>query len=59
MAYTLGGSKYLDLIKKNTHTCYKGQRDTYYDWGYGCNDCPACLLRSKGWKNFIKNKETK
>ena len=59
MAYELGGVKYLNLIKKNTHTCYKGQRDKYYDWGYGCNSCPACLLRSRGWKIFIKNVEIK
>ena len=57
MAYDLGGDKYLNLIKKSTHTCYKGKRDKYYDWGYGCNNCPACLLRSKGWKNFIENIE--
>ena len=59
MAYELGGDKYLNLIKKNTHTCYKGQRDVYYNWGYGCNDCPACKLRSIGWKNFIKTKLVK
>ena len=57
MAYEIGGDKYLSLIKKNTHTCYKGQRDVYYNWGYGCNDCPACKLRSKGWKKFIKIKD--
>ena len=44
MAYELGGDKYLNLIKRYTHTCYKGIRDIYHDWGYGCNDCPACYL---------------
>ena len=57
MAYDLGGDKYLNLIKKNTHTCYNGKRDVYHSWGYGCNDCPACKLRSKVLKKFIKIKE--
>ncbi len=52
MAYNLGGNKYLSFIKKNTHTCYRGNRVKFNDWGYGCNNCPACFLRSKGWKNF-------
>ena len=57
MAYELGGNKYLNLIKKHTHTCYKGKRDIFYDWGYGCNNCPACMLRSKGWESFVNKKK--
>jgi 7-cyano-7-deazaguanine synthase len=53
MAQHLGGQKYLNLVKKNTHTCYKGNRKDYHDWGYGCNNCPACALRSNGWEKFI------
>ena len=34
---------------------YEGDRKKFHSWGYGCNECPACLLRSKGWKKFIKN----
>ena len=45
----------LNFIIKNTHTCYKGDRKTFHKWGYGCNKCPACLLRSKGWKKFVKD----
>ncbi len=54
MAYNLGGKKFLNFIKINTHTCYKGNRKNLFDWGYGCNKCPACELRSNGWSNFIK-----
>ena len=54
MAKYIGGEKYLNFIIKNTHTCYKGNRINFHDWGYGCNKCPACVLRSKGWKKFKK-----
>ena len=55
MAKQIGGKDYLNFIIKNTHTCYKGDRKTLHKWGYGCNKCPACLLRSKGWKKFVKD----
>ncbi len=43
----------VDLIVRDTHTCYLGQRDVLHDWGYGCGTCPACDLRRAGfdaWK---------
>lgn len=50
MAYTLGGSALVDLIREDTHTCYLGDRTQLHDWGYGCGTCPACELRAKGWQ---------
>ncbi|WP_143715396.1 7-cyano-7-deazaguanine synthase QueC [Alkalithermobacter paradoxus] len=43
MAYDLG---VLDIIKNETLTCYNGIK------GEGCNDCPACKLRSRGYLEF-------
>ena len=43
-----------DLIVKQTHSCYRGDREHCHDWGYGCGTCPACELRQAGfyaWKN--------
>ncbi len=40
----------LEEVIELSHTCYNGVRDILYDWGYGCNDCPACELRRKGWE---------
>jgi len=40
----------LDFVVEYTHTCYKGTRNFRYPWGYGCNDCPACELRKKGFE---------
>lgn len=53
----LGKNELVQLIKKETHTCYIGVREEKHDWGYGCGSCPACELRSKGYKLFIKNKK--
>ncbi|MEA1986341.1 MAG: 7-cyano-7-deazaguanine synthase QueC [Candidatus Marinimicrobia bacterium] len=43
----------IDIIKKDTHTCYNGDRTTLHDWGYGCGECPSCLLRKKGYEEFL------
>lgn len=58
MAETLGGTDLVELIRTDSHSCYKGERQTFHEWGYGCNDCPACALRAEGWKkyNCLKNK---
>lgn len=42
----------LDLIKYETSTCYEGDRQTGWPWGYGCGACPACKLRAKGWEEY-------
>lgn len=39
----------LDVVKNDTHTCYNGVRDELHYWGYGCGECPACILRKKGF----------
>jgi 7-cyano-7-deazaguanine synthase len=53
MAAQLGGTKLLELIRKDTHTCYLGDRDTLHHWGFGCGRCPACELRQKGFEEFM------
>ena len=52
LALELGGERLVDLIRLETHTCYKGDRSTLKDWGYGCGKCPACELRAAGWYIF-------
>ena len=52
MAHELGGDPLVELIVKDTHTCYQGTRDALHDWGYGCGSCPACELRAKGWQRW-------
>ena len=49
----LGGKKLLEIIVRDTHTCYTGDRTHEHDWGFGCGECPACDLRMRGWKNYI------
>ena len=52
MADEMGGSKLVDLIVEETHTCYQGDRTHRHAWGYGCGVCPACDLRHKGFEAF-------
>ena len=53
LARELGGNALIDLIVRDTHTCYNGDRSTLWPWGFGCNQCPACQLRAAGWERFI------
>ena len=52
LAEDLGGVNLVDLINEYSHTCYKGVRGERHDWGYGCENCPACELRAKGWHDY-------
>lgn len=57
MAKDLGGQNLVDLIVEETHTCYRGERSEKYDWGYGCDNCPACELRKNGYLKFVGSKK--
>ena len=50
LARDLGGQELVELIIEETHTCYLGEREQRHSWGYGCGACPACDLRSKGYR---------
>jgi 7-cyano-7-deazaguanine synthase len=52
MAEDLGGENLVRLVLEHTHSCYKGDRSRRHDWGYGCNACPACELRSSGYHRY-------
>ena len=52
LAHQLGGDALVELILRETHTCYRGDRGHLHDWGYGCDDCPACDLRAKGFAKW-------
>jgi 7-cyano-7-deazaguanine synthase len=38
-----------DVIIEQTHSCYLGDRAHRHAWGFGCGDCPACVLRRDGY----------
>lgn len=48
LTHELGGAPLVELLRTETHTCYLNRRDTLHDWGYGCGECPACVLRAEG-----------
>jgi 7-cyano-7-deazaguanine synthase len=56
LAADLGGEPFVDLIVEHTHTCYTPDRTNRHTWGYGCGQCPACLLRAKGWEKWISRR---
>jgi 7-cyano-7-deazaguanine synthase len=45
----LGGEPLTEIVVEHTHTCYLGERTQRHEWGYGCGQCPACALRSRGY----------
>lgn len=54
-----GDGELLRIVIEETQTCYRGARDKRHDWGYGCDDCPACELRAKGYEAFEAKQEAK
>jgi len=52
LAEGLGGSRLVDLIREESHSCYRGERGRRHEWGYGCGACPACELRAAGWARY-------
>ena len=56
LAHDLGGAQLVDLVRQETHTCYRGDRTNLQEWGYGCGVCPACNLRAVGWTEFTSQR---
>ncbi len=54
MAKSLGGPGLVEIIRRDTHSCYVGDHSTLHAWGYGCGKCPACELRAKGFDAFAR-----
>ena len=52
LAKALGGEALVELIVRDSHTCYRGVREALHPWGYGCGACPACELRARGWETW-------
>ena len=52
LARSLGGEALVEMIRVETHSCYRGDRSRLHDWGYGCDACPACDLRADGWRRW-------
>ena len=56
----------LDIVTRESHTCYNGDRKILHPWGYGCSvkidddiweECPACKLRRLSYLEFIEQKK--
>ena len=51
-AHEIGGRRFLELVRDETHTCYEGDHEHCHAWGYGCGHCPACDLRARGYETY-------
>lgn len=52
LAEELGGAPLVELIVRDSVTCYEGDRTQRHDWGFGCGACPACELRAAGYRKY-------
>ena len=52
LAERLGGLGLVELVRRETHSCYHGDREHFHDWGFGCGECPACRLRAEGYRRY-------
>lgn len=57
LAEDLGNQDLVTLIQEESHTCYIGNRQFKYEWGYGCGSCPACELRRRGYEQYIQERD--
>ena len=53
LAHELGGDALVELVRRDSHTCYLGERGVLHAWGHGCGHCPACQLRAQGWAQWV------
>lgn len=44
----------LHIIRDKTLTCYEGVKKRH-EWGLGCGQCPACMLRKEGYREAFGN----
>lgn len=49
----------LEEVRTMSHTCYNNDRTTELTSGFGCGICPACVLRQKGYDEFISKTKGK
>ncbi len=49
------GIDVLDVVRRESHTDYNGDRSQWNEWGYGKLDNPASILRAKGYEEAKAN----
>lgn len=50
LASSMGEDALQDVY--DSHTCYEGVRE-WNEWGHGCGNCPACVLRRNGYDKWM------
>ncbi|NWG46803.1 MAG: 7-cyano-7-deazaguanine synthase QueC [Alphaproteobacteria bacterium] len=52
LAERLGGPALVEIIRRRSLSCYRGETGRMHEWGPGCGTCPACELRARGWAAY-------
>lgn len=47
---------FLREVIHHSHTCYLGTHDVLHEWGYGCGNCPACVIRRNGFQKYMERR---
>lgn len=53
LAWEMGFEAFEDVVARS-RTCYVAS-DQFHDWGHGCGECPACLLRKRGFYDWQRS----
>jgi 7-cyano-7-deazaguanine synthase len=53
LAWEMGFEAFEDVVARS-RTCYVAS-DMFHDWGHGCGECPACLLRKRGFYDWQRS----
>jgi 7-cyano-7-deazaguanine synthase len=59
LAANLGHDPLIEMMIEDTHTCYLADRSNRHPWGYGCGECPACVLRNRGYVDYLNYSNSK
>lgn len=52
LAFDLGPEVF-EIVRRDSHTDYNGNRAVWNPWGYGALDNPASILRAKGFEEAV------
>lgn len=53
LAEAVAGAWGVQTIRSLSHTCYQGDRSKRLDSGFGCGECPACITREEGYREYF------
>ena len=53
----LGGRELVRFMVEKTHSCDKNDRHTHHEWGFGCGECPSCVVRKYRFEQYMAERK--